>query len=109
MLIYHMNRWDAQIAPSQVLISQLARQPRLEILQLRMGTDDTPLPYFHPLLHFENFRNLTRLSLVQIDNAEVLRSIGRLISSTNCLSEIHIEADADIELSLATLFEDYQG
>jgi hypothetical protein len=109
MLVYHMDRWDAQIAPSQVLISQLAKQRHLEILQLRLGTDHTPLPYFHSLLHFGNFRNLTRLAVIQIDKAEVLRSVGRLINSTNRLSEIHIEGDADKALSLATLFEDYQA
>lgn len=101
-----MSRWDAQISPSQCLISQLAKQPYLENLQLRLGSNSTPHPYFHPLLHFDQFPNLTTLSLLQINNAEVLRSIGRLINSTPCLSKIRIEADSDSQLSLAILFKD---
>lgn len=97
-------RWDAQISPTQRLVSALALRAELHSVQLRLATNGTPQPYFHPLLAFEPFPKLTSLNLVQVDKAEILSSISHVLTLSPQLSELRIWADVDSELSLAALF-----
>lgn len=78
-------------------------RPYLERLQLRLGTDCTPKPYFHPVLDFNRHINVRSLNLVQIDSQDVLESFADAPVFAKNLRELTLWADADSELSLESL------
>lgn len=82
--------------------------PNLEVLQLRVGTDSTPSPYFHPSLVFCSPVHLTALRLIQIDNKSILRSLGFALTSSTRLSELTIWADIDSMLRFADISSSWQ-
>jgi hypothetical protein len=76
----------------------------MEHLHLRLATDHTPQPYFHPILRFVDFTRLRSLILIQIDREDILTSIGKVLALPPTLMELRIWADADAQLSLSTMF-----
>ncbi|PYH42460.1 uncharacterized protein BP01DRAFT_376146 [Aspergillus saccharolyticus JOP 1030-1] len=97
--------WDMPVALTEFLVSNLVLQPMLRRLQLRMGTDCTPKPFFRPPLTMRLSANLTVLSLVQIDDVEVMGSLGVTIRSATNLRELTIWTDNISGISLGALFE----
>jgi hypothetical protein len=75
----------------------------LQSLYLRLGTDDTPIPYFHPLLVFRGFSTLRSLSLVQIDREDMLESVGNLLGETLKLEHLMLDVDPDSGLTMDIL------
>jgi hypothetical protein len=88
-------------------VTRLARLPLLAHLQLRLATNETPLPYFYPLLGFPNFDHLRSLVLIQVDSPSILSSIGTMISSARLLNEVTVCADSDAHLTIDTLFSGF--
>lgn len=84
-------------------------RPSLETLQLRMGTDHTPKPYFHPLLEFHAPINVKVMKFTQVDNIAVLETIGLAVSNAVNLEELRIWADEDMGLTLDSLFDSWKG
>ncbi|RAL10136.1 uncharacterized protein BO97DRAFT_471856 [Aspergillus homomorphus CBS 101889] len=99
--------WDMQVSMTQHLVSNLVLQPMLRALHLRMGTDCTPKPFFRPPLKMNLSVHLNALSLIQIDDIEVMKSVGSAISSATNLAHLSIWADDNSELSLSSLFESW--
>lgn len=98
-----------QMSPTQLLVTSVMFQPNLEVLQLRMGTDHTPKPYFHPFLEFHAPINVKVMRFTQVDNIGVLESIGLAVSNAVNLEELRIWADEDIGLTLDSLFDNWKG
>lgn len=98
-----------QVSPTQLLVTSVMFRPSLEALQLRMGTDHTPKPYFHPLLEFHAPINVKRMRFTQVDNISVLETIGLAISNAANLEELSIWADEDMGLTLDSLFDSWEG
>ncbi|RAK71266.1 uncharacterized protein BO72DRAFT_392376, partial [Aspergillus fijiensis CBS 313.89] len=99
--------WDMQVSLTQYLVSNVVLRPMLRNLQLRMGTDCTPKPFFRPPLNMKLSMSLTVLSLVQVDDVEVMRSVGAAVSSATNLRELTIWADNNSGISVSTLFESW--
>ncbi|OJJ95575.1 hypothetical protein ASPACDRAFT_64075 [Aspergillus aculeatus ATCC 16872] len=99
--------WDMQVSLTQYLVSNVVLRPMLRTLQLRMGTDCTPKPFFRPPLNMKLSMSLTVLSLVQVDDAEVMRSVGAAVASATNLRELTIWADNNSGISVSTLFESW--
>lgn len=98
-----------QVSPTQLLVTSVMFRPSLETLQLRLGTDDTPKPYFHPLFEFHAPINVRTMRLIQVDNNSILESIGLAISKATKLQELSIWADEDSSLTLDSLFGSWKG
>ena len=94
---------------TQVLVTSVMERPNLDNIQLRMGTDSTPEPFFHPTLEFHQPINVKTMRFCQINDPAVLRSIGLAISHAVNLQELHIEADPDSRLSLDSLLASCNG
>jgi hypothetical protein len=77
--------------------------PNLQALQLRVGTDSTPSPYFHPALNFCSPINLTTLRLIQLDNKAILQSLGLALTTASRLRELTIWAEVDSLLSFTDI------
>ncbi|PYH86234.1 hypothetical protein BO82DRAFT_326363 [Aspergillus uvarum CBS 121591] len=99
--------WDMQVSLTQYLVSNVVLRPMLRNLQLRMGTDCTPKPFFRPPLNMKLSMSLTVLSLVQVDDVEVMRSVGTAVKSATNLRELTIWADNNSGISVSTLFESW--
>ncbi|RAH79107.1 hypothetical protein BO86DRAFT_421049 [Aspergillus japonicus CBS 114.51] len=97
--------WDMQVSLTQYLVSNVVLRPMLRNLQLRMGTDCTPKPFFRPPLNMKLSMSLTVLSLVQVDDVDVMRSVGTAVRSATNLRELTIWADNNSGISVSTLFE----
>ncbi|KAJ9213656.1 hypothetical protein DTO166G4_4738 [Paecilomyces variotii] len=95
--------WDLQVSITERLVSSVIARPHLERLQLRLGTNSTPKPYFHPVLGFDRHINVQSLNLVQIDNHAVLESFADAPLFASKLKELTLWADADSELSVEPL------
>ncbi|GAD92867.1 hypothetical protein AFLA_123420 [Paecilomyces variotii No. 5] len=95
--------WDLQVSITERLVSSVVSRPHLEKLQLRLGTNCTPKPYFHPVLDFNRHINVQSLNLVQIDNHAVLESFADAPLFASSLRELTLWADVDSELSLEPL------
>jgi hypothetical protein len=76
----------------------------LEYLQLRVGTNGSPTPFFHPTLAFSRCSNLRSLNIVEITDLESLISIGKAIFSTERLIELTLSANKDSRLPVAGIF-----
>lgn len=98
-----------QISPTQLLVTSVMFQPKLETLQLRMSTDHTPKPYFHPLFEFHTPINMKIMRFLQVDKSSVLRTIGLAVSNAANLEELSIWADEDKRLTLVPLFDSWQS
>lgn len=83
--------------------------PYLEALQLRLGIDSTPLPYFRPSLKFQPPINVRTLNLIQIDDEPVLRSVGAALRIATHLKELTMWADGDSMLSLSEVSSSWHG
>ncbi|OQD70576.1 hypothetical protein PENDEC_c022G01412 [Penicillium decumbens] len=90
--------WDLAVSPTQHLVTTVIFTSTLESLQLRLGTDSTPLPYFHPPLEFWPPINVRALVLIQIDDESVLRSIGSVLRTATRLRELTMWTDGDCML-----------
>ncbi|PGH29792.1 hypothetical protein GX50_07463 [[Emmonsia] crescens] len=101
--------WDSQIAPTQKLISKVALSARMEYLQLRVATDGSPTPYFHPTLKLGGFSKLRSLNIIDVKITSALQSVGNALYSTEQLSELAIWADEDVILSLDVIFSGWPG
>ncbi|KAL2383470.1 hypothetical protein RJZ90_002623 [Blastomyces dermatitidis] len=101
--------WDSQIAPTQKLISMVALSDRMEYLQLRVATDGSPTPYFHPTLKFGGYSKLRFLNIIDVKITSALQSVGNALFSTEQLSELAIWADEDVLLSLGVIFSGWPG
>ncbi|PYI26428.1 hypothetical protein BP00DRAFT_466009, partial [Aspergillus indologenus CBS 114.80] len=99
--------WDMQVSLTQYLVSNVVLRPMLQNLQLRLGTDCTPKPFFRPPLNMKLSMSLTVLSLVQVDDVEVMRSVGTAVRSATNLRELTIWADNNSGISVSTLFESW--
>lgn len=89
---------------TQMLVTAIFLHPGLRSLQLRLGTNSTPKPYFHPLLQFQSPITLYSMKLIQVDCESVLQSLSAAILHTRSLRELTIWADADSNLPLDILF-----
>ncbi|KAJ5267880.1 hypothetical protein N7478_010688 [Penicillium angulare] len=87
--------WDLAVSPTQHLVTTVIFTPTLERVQLRLGTDSTPSPYFHPPLAFWPPINVRTLTLIQIDDESVLQSIGAVLRTATRLRELTMWADED--------------
>lgn len=83
--------------------------PTLESLQLRLGTDSTPSPYFHPPLEFWPPINVKALILIQIDDESVLRSVGSVLRTATRLRELTMWADEDSKLRFSEVSSTWCG
>ncbi|KAJ5963169.1 hypothetical protein N7481_013474 [Penicillium waksmanii] len=101
--------WDLTVSTTQNLVTAVMLTPSLEILQLRMGTDNTPSPYFHPSLEFRPLINVRTLSLIEIDDESVLRSLGLAISNSTKLEELTIWADTESVLCFSEISSSRDG
>ncbi|PGG98943.1 hypothetical protein GX51_06526 [Blastomyces parvus] len=101
--------WDSQFAPTQKLISMVARSGRMEYLQLRVATDSSPTPYFHPTLKFGGYSKLRFLDIIDVKITSALQSVGNALFSTEQLSELATWADEDVILSLDVIFAGWPG
>ena len=108
VILTFFHSWDLQVSPTQSLVTSVMFRPSLEASQLRMGTDHTPKPYFHPLLEFHAPINLKIMRFTQVDNISVLETIGLAVSNAANLEELSIWADEDMELTLNSLFESWK-
>lgn len=100
--------WDMQVPMTQTLVTSVMQQPSLESIQLRLGTDATPKPFFHPTPEFQPI-DIEVMRFVQINDSAVLRSIGLAISRAVRLRELSILADEDSGLSLHLLLDGCDG
>ncbi|CAI7635575.1 unnamed protein product [Penicillium pancosmium] len=101
--------WDLTVSTTQNLVTAVMLTPSLEILQLRMGTDNTPSPYFHPSLEFRPPINVRTLSLIEIDDESVLRSLGVALSNSTKLEELTIWADTESALCFSKIASNWDG
>lgn len=76
---------------------------------MRLGTDNTPKPFFHPTLEFRQPINVKVMRFVQVNDPEVLRSVSLAILRAIHLQELGIEADEDVGLSLDSLLASFSG
>ena len=97
-LLIVSSSWDLAVPATQHLVTAAMLMPNLEVLQLRVGTDSTPSPYFHPSLNFSSV-NLTTLRLIQLDNKAILRSLGLALTTATRLRELTVWAEIDSMLS----------
>ena len=81
----------------------------LEYLQLRVGTNGSPTPFFHPTLEFDRYTNLRSLSVVEVTGLESLNSVGNALFFTERLNELAISANKGSRLSLGDLFTGWTG
>lgn len=109
MILTFFHIWDLQVSPTQSLVTSVMFRPSLEALQLRMGTDHTPKPYFHPLFEFHAPINVKIMRFTQVDNISVLETIGLAVSNAVNLEELSIWADEDKGLTLDSLFDSWKG
>lgn len=98
-----------QVSPTQLLVTSVMFRPNLEVLQMRMGTDHTPKPYFRPLFEFHSPINVKVMRFTQVDNIAVLETIGLAVSNAANLEELRIWADEDMGLTLDSLFDSWKG
>ena len=98
-----------QISLTQTLLTAILERPSLEHIQLRLGTDNTPKPFFHPTLEFRQPINVKVMRFVQVNDPEVLRSVSLAILRAIHLQELGIEADEDVGLSLDSLLASCNG
>jgi hypothetical protein len=75
------QRWDLQVAPTQVLVRALATAPSLKHLTLRLSTDHTLDPFYFPPVEISGFKTLTSLSLLAIDDSSVLKDLSKILWS----------------------------
>ena len=101
--------YRVRINSTQLLVTSVMFRPSLEALQLQMGTNHTPKPYFHPLLEFHALINVKRMRFTQVDNISVLETIGLAVSNAANLEELSIWADEDMGLTLDSLFDSWKG
>lgn len=94
---------------TQTLVTSVMERPDLEYIQLRLGTDSTPKPFFHPTLEFYQPIGVKVMRFVQINDPAVLRSISLAISRAVNLQELHVQADPDSRLSLDSLLASCNG
>jgi hypothetical protein len=76
------------------LISIVALPVDMEYLQLRVATDGSPTPYFHPTLRFLGYSKLRSLNIIDVNTISVLRSVGNAL----------FWADEDARLPLNAIF-----
>jgi hypothetical protein len=100
--------WDLTVSTTQNLVTAVMLAPSLEILQLRMGTDNTPSPYFHPSLEFRPPINVRTLILIEIDDESVLRSLGVALLNSK-VEELTIWADAESALCFREISSNWDG
>jgi hypothetical protein len=81
----------------------------LEYLQLRVGTNGSPTPFFHPTLEFNRYAKLRSLSIIEVTDLEALNSVGNALFLTEQLSELTISANTDSRLSLGDIFASWTG
>ena len=84
-------------------------RPNIELIQLRMGTDSTPNPFFHPANDLDKPVNVRALRFVQVDNESILRSMQPAVFKAANLRELRIWADEDSGLVLTTLLANSDG
>ncbi|KAJ5337449.1 uncharacterized protein N7506_005471 [Penicillium brevicompactum] len=101
--------WDLAVSPTQHLVTTVIFTPTLEKVQLRLGTDSTPSPYFHPPLEFWPPINVRALTLIQIDDESVLRSIGSVLQTATRLRELTMWADGDRMLRFSEVSSTWCG
>ncbi|KAH8705683.1 hypothetical protein BGW36DRAFT_393226 [Talaromyces proteolyticus] len=101
--------WDAHITPTQQLISVLSLASNLKLLQLRVSTNDTPFPYFHPTLRLDGYINLRSLTLIHINTSAILHPIGNVLFSSKNLDELSLRADESRQLLFRPTFDDWAG
>ncbi|KAJ5185882.1 hypothetical protein N7491_006248 [Penicillium cf. griseofulvum] len=101
--------WDLAVSPTQHLVTTVIFTPTLERVQLRLGTDSTPSPYFHPPLEFWPPINVGILTLIQIDDETVLRSIGSVLRTATRLRELTMWADGDRMLHFSEVSSTWCG
>lgn len=102
-LLIASGSWDLTVAATQLLVTTTMLMPNLEALQLRVGTDSTPSPYFHTSLNFCSAINLTTLRLIQLDNKAILQSLGLALTTASRLRELTIWAEVDSLLSFTDI------
>jgi len=76
----------------------------MKYLQLRVSTDGSPSPFFHPTLRFTDHSKLRSLNLIDVSTASILRSVGNVLFFAEQLSELTIWIDEDVILSLNLVF-----
>lgn len=91
------------VPATQHLVTAAMLMPDMEVLQLRVGTDNTPSPYFHPSLNFSSPIHLTSLRLVQLDNKAILRSLGLALTTATRLRELTVWAETESQLSFTDI------
>lgn len=104
-----LNSWDLAVSPTQPLVTILIFTSTLQSLQLRLGTDSTPSPYFHPPIKFWPPINVRALVLIQIDDESVLRSIGSVLRTATRLRELTMWADGDYMLRFSQVSSSWCG
>lgn len=103
------NSWDLAVSPTQYLVTTVIFTSTIERLQLRLGTDSTPSPYFHPPLEFWPPINVRALTLIQIDDQSVLQSIGSVLRTATRLKELTMWADGDKMLPFSEVSSTWRG
>ncbi|GAB1192654.1 hypothetical protein APSETT444_001847 [Aspergillus pseudonomiae] len=99
--------WDMQISLTQILLTTVLLQERLQCLRIRMGTDGTPKPFFRPPLDLHTTVKLRVMHLTQVDNVLVLQSLGIALKDATQLERLSIWADDRSQLSVSSLVEDW--
>lgn len=94
---------------TQALVTSIMERPSLEFIQLRLGTNSTPKPFFHPTFEFHQPTNVKVMRFVQVNDPAVLRSISLAVSRAVHLQELSIQADSDSRLSLDSLLASCNG
>lgn len=108
-LSYRNNSWDAQVAPTQNLVSTVGIPTTLEYLQLRVGTNGSLTPFFHPAIEFHHFTNLRSLNIVEVNDRAMLSAVGNAIFMAEQLTNLTIWTNNDAELPLDGIFADWPG
>lgn len=85
----------------------LSTSPNLNYLQLRASTNDTPFPYFHPVLRLDELVNLRSLTLIHINKKAVLGSIGDAMFSNKHLDRLSLWADENSQLPFLPVFDNW--
>ena len=98
-----------QISLTQALLTSIMEQPSLEFIQLRLGTNCTPKPFFHPTLEFHQPANVKVMRFVQVNDPAVLQSISLAVARAVDLQELSVQADPDSRLGLDSLFASCKG
>lgn len=88
---------------SQTLATQVLQHAGLDLSQMRLGTNCTPKPFFHPTLELNHPINLRTMRFVQVDHEGVLKSMSSAISKSAHLEELSVWTDEDSGLSLDML------